>query len=73
MARDYKDEYKKFQSSLKAKKDRASRNRVRAWAEKAGRVTKGDGRDVDHVNGDPQDNSPSNLRVVSRSWNRAKK
>ena len=26
MARDYKAEYKKFQSSTKAKKDRASRN-----------------------------------------------
>lgn len=72
MARDYKDEYKKFQSSEKSKKDRASRNKVRRAANKSGRTKKGDGKDIDHINGNPRDNRKSNTRVVSKSVNRAK-
>lgn len=71
--RDYKAEYAKFQSSKEAKKDRASRNKARRSAERAGRVRKGDGKDIDHVNGNPRDNRPSNLRVTHRSHNRARK
>ena len=73
MARNYKDEYAKFQSSTKSKKDRASRNKVRKAALRAGRVKKGDGRDIDHLDGNPRNNSKKNLRVVSKSKNRAKK
>jgi hypothetical protein len=73
MARDYKDEYEKFQSSTKSKKDRAHRNKVRRKGLRTGRVRKGDGKDIDHVDGNPRNNSPKNLRVVSKSKNRAKK
>lgn len=66
-------EYSRFQSSKKAKKDRASRNRARRQAEREGRVRKGDGKEVDHINSNPRQNSSSNLRVVSRHTNRAKK
>lgn len=66
-------EYSRFQSSKKAKKDRASRNKARRQAEREGRVHKGDGKEVDHVNSNPRQNSKSNLRVVSRHTNRAKK
>lgn len=51
MARDYKDEYRKFQSSSTAKKHRAARNRARRRAQKAGRVHKGDGKDLHHHKG----------------------
>ncbi len=71
--RDYKSDYKKFQSSPEAIKDRASRNKARRQAEKEGRVRKGDGRDVDHSDGNPRNNSKKNLKVVSKSYNRAKK
>lgn len=71
--RDYEREYRRFQSSKKAKKDRASRNTARRRAEREGRVHKGDGKEVDHVDSNPRRNSPSNLRVVSRRTNRAKK
>ncbi len=71
--RNYKREYRKFHSSTAAKKDRASRNKVRRAALKSGAVRKGDGKDIDHRNGNPRDNRKSNLRVVSRKRNRSKK
>jgi len=73
MARDYKDEYKKFQSSIESKKDRAHRNKNRRKALRTGRVKKGDGKDIDHVDGNPKNNSSKNLRVISKSKNRAKR
>lgn len=66
-------EYSRFQSSKKAKRDRAARNTARRMAEREGRVSKGDGKEVDHSNSTPTDNRRSNLRVVSRHTNRAKK
>lgn len=68
-----KHEYQKFQSSAKAKAERASRNSARRSALKSGRVHKGDGKDIDHKNSNPLQNSASNLRVVSRKTNRGKK
>ncbi len=71
--RDYTREYKRFQSSKKAKRDRASRNQARRQAEREGRVHRGDGKEVDHINSNPRVNSRTNLRVVPRHTNRAKK
>jgi hypothetical protein len=72
MPRDYKDEYRKFQSSDKAKKDRASRNAARRSMINSGRAKKGDGKDVAHKNGNPRDNSPGNLMSQSRKKNRGR-
>ena len=71
--RDYKSDYKKFQSSDKQKKDRAARNSARAEEERNGNVRKGDGKDVHHVDGNPQNNSKKNIRIVSKSKNRGDK
>lgn len=71
--RDYAREYSRFQSSKKAKKDRAARNKARRLAEREGRVHKGDGKEVDHKDSNPQHNTKSNIRVISRHANRAKK
>ena len=49
MARDYKDEYKKFQSSAVQKKRRAERNGLRRKAIKNGTVKKGDHYDMSHT------------------------
>ena len=73
--RNYKQEYK----TAKARKevsagpngDNAKRKAARRKLEKAGRVRKGDGKDVDHKNRNPKDNRRSNLRVVSKSKNRS--
>ncbi len=71
MARDYKSEYKNYQGKPSQIKRRASRNKARSLMEKAGRVRKGDGKDVDHKNTNPRDNSKGNLRVQSKSANRS--
>lgn len=71
-----KHDYKKYQSSRKAKKDRAERNRLRRQALREGRVTKGDKtREIDHIRGlaEGGDSRPSNLRIVSSSFNRGRK
>jgi len=72
-ARNYKKEYAKFQSSTNSKKDRASRNKVRRQALRKGTVKKGDGKAIDHKDGNPRNNSKGNLRVTSRSANARKK
>lgn len=61
-----------YQSTPYQKKRRAARNRARYRLMCAGRVSKGDGKEVDHKNGNPLDNSSDNLQVISRSANRAK-
>jgi hypothetical protein len=75
MSRDYKDEYKKFQSSEEQKKYRAARNKARREATREGRVHKGDGKDIDHMRPLSKGGSTgkSNTRVISRSANRAKR
>ena len=47
--RDYKSEYKKFQSSEEQKKKRAARNKARRKAIKNGTVKKGDNNDMSHT------------------------
>jgi len=68
--RDYKQEYK-WQGTEEQKTRRAERNSSRRKLEKAGKVHKGDGKDVDHENRSTGDKSKDNLRVRSRSSNRA--
>lgn len=70
--RDYKKEYAATHGTEKGKSDRAARNKARKTAEKAGRVSKGDGKEVDHKDFNPRNNSPKNLRVVAKKTNRVK-
>lgn len=73
--RDYKAEYKNYHAKPEQKKNRAQRNAARDIMEKAGKVHKGDGKDVAHKrelrhNGS---NAKSNLAVRStaqRAWNK---
>lgn len=64
---------REYNSSSEQKKKRAMRNNARRKAIKAGKVKKGDGKDIDHKKKlkDGGTNSPSNLRVRSKSANRA--
>lgn len=62
---------RKYNSSPEQKKRRAERNASRRKMEKAGKVKKGDGKDVDHKNKNTSDKSNGNLRVRSVRANRA--
>ena len=71
--RNYRKEYDEYHGTEEQKKRRAERNRDRADAEKDGRVKKGDGKEVDHVNA-PRKGSlaGSKTRVISKKANRKK-
>ena len=69
--RNYRKEYDNYQGSTVQKKRRASRNAARSALLKTGAVKKGDGKDVSHRNGNPTDNSRSNLGVQTASNNRS--
>ena len=71
MARNYKKEYKNYQGKPEQKKRRAMRNKVRRMLTKAGKVKKGDGKDVHDKDGNPMNSKKSNLKVIRRSKNRS--
>tara|TARA_R110000822_G_scaffold58517_5_gene146415 strand:- start:183 stop:401 length:219 start_codon:yes stop_codon:yes gene_type:complete len=69
--RNYKSEYKNYHSKPKQKKNRASRNGVRRiMKKKLGNSILG--KDIDHKDRNPRNNSRSNLRVRSKSSNRSR-
>lgn len=70
--RDYKREYNRYQGTPEQKKRRAARGRARYAMEKKGRVKLGDStKDVIHKDGNPTNNSPSNLGVQRKGLNRS--
>lgn len=71
--RNYSQEYKNNGASKKQKLQRAARNKARAEAVKAGKVKKGDGKDIDHKKPLNKGGSTakSNTRVQSASKNRS--
>lgn len=74
--RDYKKEAA-AEARPESVKDRVARNQARREMEKAGKVHKGDGKEVDHKRpiggkGNHNDYGKGNLQVISRSENRKK-
>ena len=72
-ARNFEKEYNEYHAKPEQKRRRAQRNAARAKAMKEGRVEKGDGKEVDHVNA-PRTGSLENVptRVVSKKVNRSR-
>jgi hypothetical protein len=71
MARNYRQEYDRYQGTTAQKKRRAGRNKARRAAERTGAVKKGDGKDIHHRNNNPLDNSSGNTVVRNKSNNRS--
>ncbi len=71
--RDYKTEYEKYAGKSSAKKDRAQRNKARAMMVKAGKASKGDGKDVGHIKalGKGGLSQVYNLQMQSQAANRS--
>lgn len=73
--RDYRKEYDNYQGTPEQLKKRASRNKARAEMEKAGRAKKGDGMDVEHVDGNALHDKAnlSNYKMGTKHHNRSYK
>ena len=69
MPRNYTKEYSDYHSKPKQVKRRASRNSARKKVLNGRKSTK----DVDHKDGNPMNNSRKNLRLSTKSKNRARK
>jgi hypothetical protein len=70
----YRRNYSKeneYKSKPEQIKKRVDRNAARRKMEAAGKVSKRDGKDVDHKNGKTSDNSMKNLRAISPKQNRS--
>ena len=67
--RDYKREYDLYQSRPEVKKRRARNNTARRKMERAGAVSKGDGKHVAHKDNNTRNQSRRNLSVQSASKN----
>lgn len=72
-ARNYKQEYARYQGKPEQIKNRGLRNKARSQEVAAGKAHKGDGKDVDHIKPLVKGGgtSLSNLRVVSEHDNRS--
>jgi len=70
--RNYRSEYDKYQGTDEQKKKRAQRNAARRKAEREGKVSKGDGRDVAHRKAmDKGGKNSDGVKVESSSRNRS--
>lgn len=71
--RNYSSEYENYQGSDEQKKNRAKRNAARRKLTREGKVSKGDGKDVDHSTPISKGggNGKGNLRVMDKEKNRS--
>jgi len=69
--RDYGSEYRNYHSKPIQKKNRAGRNLARRLMKKK-LGSSINGKDIDHKDKNPRNNSLSNLRVQSKSINRSR-
>jgi hypothetical protein len=70
--RNYRKEYDTYHGTPEQRENNNARKRARYELEKKGVVKKGDGKEVDHKDGNPRNNSRGNLQVLSRRANRKK-
>ena len=82
MKRNYKHEYTSYYGDLSKgltrkqtlhRKHKSRRNMNRQKYLRKGLVKKYDRYDIDHIDGNPMNNKPSNLRVLHRKYNRSNK
>ena len=71
MARNYRQEYDKYQGTATQKKRRAGRNKARRIMIANGKAKKGDGKDVAHKDNNPLNSVAKNMRMESKKSNRS--
>ena len=63
---------KKYGAKPEQRKRRSARTNARNKLIRQGRASVGDGKDLDHKDGNPLNNAPSNLRLISPELNRSR-
>jgi hypothetical protein len=71
MARNYRQEYDRYQGTAAQKKRRAGRNKARRLMIRKGKAKKGDGKDVAHKDNNPLNSVAKNMRMESKKSNRS--
>ena len=71
MARNYRQEYDRYQGTATQKKRRAGRNKARRIMVAKGKAKKGDGKDVAHKDNNPLNSVAKNMRMESKKSNRS--
>tara|TARA_R110000764_G_scaffold238896_1_gene336876 strand:+ start:200 stop:445 length:246 start_codon:yes stop_codon:yes gene_type:complete len=71
MARNYRQEYDRYQGTAAQKKRRAGRNKARRIMVAKGKAKKGDGKDVAHKDNNPLNSVAKNIRMESKKSNRS--
>ena len=72
MTRDYQKEYRDFGGTEEQKKRRAQRNKARRQAIADGKVSKGDGKEIDHVSKNRKGPLGTKTQVLTKKANRSK-
>jgi len=70
MARDYKKEYESYHKQPEQRRRNDSRKAARRLMVKKHGASKLAGKDIDHKDRNPKNNSKSNLRIQSKKTNR---
>lgn len=70
MARDYKKEYESYHKQPEQRRRNDSRKAARRLMVKKHGASKLAGKDIDHKDRNPKNNSSSNLRIQSKKTNR---
>jgi len=74
--RNYRKEYDNYQGTAEQKKNRAARNKGRRTMEAAGKVSKGDGKHVNHVvplsQGGSAETSNLSVKKAKDNWSYAR-
>jgi len=71
MARNYRQEYDRYQGTSAQKKRRAGRNAARRKMIASGQASVGDGKDVAHKDNNPLNNKSKNIKMEAKKSNRS--
>jgi hypothetical protein len=72
MARDYKEEYRRYHSKPEQRRRNDARKKARRLMIKKHGASSLKGKDIDHKDRNPKNNALSNLRIQSPSKNRGR-
>ena len=72
MSRDYKKEYENYHSQPEQRRRNDGRKKARRLMVKKHGASKLEGKDIDHKDRNPRNNSTRNLRIQSKKENRGR-